>query len=114
MSLDTLRDDLVELIDERVELKLAERLAAQEPPRVKPLTVDELIDRLPNTRTPQQWRRWLQGTRPEARCRAPSSWAERGASGLTRPSRGSKGGSNEKGGCTEEEVLPTFADTRPL
>jgi hypothetical protein len=60
MSLDTLLDDLVELIDERVELRLAERLAAQETPRVKPLTVDELIDLLPNTRTPKQWRRWLQ------------------------------------------------------
>ena len=60
MSLDTLLDDLVELIDERVELKLAERLKVQEPPREKPLTADELIEKLPNSRTPQQWRRWLQ------------------------------------------------------
>jgi len=60
MSLDTLRDDLVELIDERFEIKLAERLKVHEAPRVRPLTMDELIDLLPNTKTPEQWRRWLQ------------------------------------------------------
>ena len=60
MTLDTLLDDLVELIDERVEIKLAKRLKVQETPRVKPLTTDELIDELPRTKTPEQWRRWLQ------------------------------------------------------
>jgi hypothetical protein len=63
MSLDALLrlpDDLVEQIADQVELKLAERLAAQETPRVKPLTTDELIDELPRTKTPEQWRRWLQ------------------------------------------------------
>ena len=27
---------------------------------VKPLTVDELVDLLPSSRTPKQWRWWLQ------------------------------------------------------
>jgi len=60
MSLDALLDDLVEQIAERVESKLAERLKVHEAPSVRPLTMDELIDLLPNTKTPEQWRRWLQ------------------------------------------------------